>query len=66
MYILVADDDKFVRDILVEFLIMLGHTVHITTNGQEAWESFVEAKDKFDIVISDIAMPQVDGLSIVA
>lgn len=57
--ILVVDDEPFVCDAVKMMLMFDGHTVETASNGQEALAIF-EA-DKFDLVITDFAMPTMKG-----
>lgn len=61
--ILVVDDDKVAADLISEALIKEGYRVVTTTKGQEA--ILLGKSIMFDIVITDLKMPGVDGLSIV-
>jgi two-component system, NtrC family, nitrogen regulation response regulator NtrX len=60
---LLVDDDPGVLDILKNFLEMKNHTVSTATNGKCALE-LVLAANNFDVVFSDVKMPQMDGLSL--
>jgi len=58
--ILVVDDEPLVRRSLSEFLTLEGFTVSSACNGREALNTL---KDYLaDIVITDIKMPELDGL----
>lgn len=57
--ILIVEDDADNRAILRQQLYHLGHQVMEATTGFEALEQ--AAKDKPDLVILDIMMPQIDG-----
>jgi len=58
--ILVADDKDFNRLLLFETLSRWGHAVTIAENGSRA---IVEAtRKRFDIILMDLRMPDVDGL----
>lgn len=59
MNILVADDDRISREILLKSLKTTGHTVRAASNGEEAWE-FIQEED-FRMVITDWMMPKMDG-----
>ena len=59
-HILVIDDDESLRTALQEFLTRFGHRVSLAADGQEGL-SFLREK-KADIVITDIFMPESDGL----
>lgn len=60
--ILVVDDEATVCDMLVELLGSLGYEVVSTVNGREALEAL--DKGEFDLVISDLRMPEVNGRSL--
>jgi len=61
--ILVADDDINIRQFLKIRLSYLGYNVIIATNGQEVL-SILE-KEKLDLIILDIILPQIDGYKVV-
>lgn len=65
--VFIAEDSKFIRTIMKNVLSNSGYT-HVTafTNGQDCWDA-IEAADKGrgtkpDVLITDIEMPQMDGL----
>lgn len=60
--ILVADDDWLNCDLLQVQLSSAGCEVVITRNGEQAWESALAHPP--DLVIADIQMPILDGLSL--
>jgi sigma-B regulation protein RsbU (phosphoserine phosphatase) len=62
MTILVAEDDKVSRLVLVTKLKKLGHEVIATDNGRSAWEAFTEAQPQ--MIITDWMMPEMDGLEL--
>lgn len=57
--ILVVDDDKILRAVLQHTLEQEGYQVTIVNSGNDAIKSF--ERDTPDIVISDVAMPEMDG-----
>ncbi len=57
--ILVVEDDERIRFIIKDFLIMKGYEVVEATDGEEGLDKFYE--DKFDLVILDIMMPNLNG-----
>jgi len=59
--ILVADDDEVLRNMLVETIESMGHQVVGVGDGQEALAQI--QKQEFDLAITDIRMPKLDGLS---
>ena len=57
--ILVVDDEPFVCDAVKMMLNFDGHVVETARNGKEALALFEEGK--FDLVITDFAMPMMKG-----
>lgn len=62
MKVLIAEDDRDSRELLSWILQKLGYQVVATTNGKEAWETY--RKGRFRLVISDVLMPEIDGLEL--
>jgi len=62
--ILVADDEPGIRDLLVEYLQNRGHTVAAAGSASEA--SRVLRTEPFDLVITDIVMPDGDGFELIS
>jgi DNA-binding response OmpR family regulator len=62
MKILIAEDDQDSRELLTWILQKLGYQVIATANGKEAWEAY--RRGRFRIVISDVLMPEIDGLEL--
>ena len=61
--ILVIDDEKGILTVIREILTKCGHRVEIAQNGYEGIQKFDD--DNFDIVITDMRMPGLDGESVV-
>ncbi len=57
--VLVVDDEPRVREVIVEYLRRDGHAVEPAANGREGLEKF--RADKFDLVVTDRAMPEMSG-----
>ena len=57
--VLLVDDEVQLREMLVEFLQLSGCTVEAVASGAEALEKF--RAGKFDVVITDQAMPGMNG-----
>ena len=65
--VLVVDDSAAIRKILTRVLRQTGmaiHTIHEAGDGQEALA--VMALHRIDLVLSDINMPKMDGLQLLA
>jgi PAS domain S-box-containing protein len=63
--VLVAEDNEINALLMRSLLTRLGHQAIITTNGEEALESWLSAKSAgtpYDLVLMDIQMPQLDGI----
>lgn len=61
--LLVIDDDTAASFIIFEvFSKIMGHNVYCSNNGAEGLEIF--KNNKFDLVITDIDMPQMNGYEI--
>lgn len=59
--ILIVEDTRLMRDSLVDVLTASDHVVTTAENGLEAVE-MIEAGGEFDIIITDIIMPEMDGI----
>lgn len=60
-HILLAEDDIAVRDFTYRALQMDGHAVMTAHEGQEALRCLTVPGDAFDLLLSDIRMPVIDG-----
>jgi CheY-like chemotaxis protein len=61
--VLVVDDDPVIQRVLAHILKKADHTVLIARNGFEALERLATAG--VDLAIVDLAMPEMDGLTLV-
>ena len=59
--ILVVDDEAGIRFLLSEFLSSKGFRVSMAKDGQESLDQL--ERDHFDLVITDLNMPRLDGIS---
>ncbi|NBB81973.1 MAG: PAS domain S-box protein [Alphaproteobacteria bacterium] len=59
--ILAVDDEPEILDLLREVLVADGHAVETAESGRTALVRLAEATAPFDLVISDIRMPDLDG-----
>jgi PAS domain S-box-containing protein len=63
--VLVAEDNEINALLMRSLLGKLGHQAVITTNGEEAFESWLAAKSActpYDLVLMDVQMPELDGI----
>jgi adenylate cyclase len=61
-HLLVVDDNKVNRILLLRNLEQQGHTVEAAENGKEALEKL--RKHPFDLVLLDIEMPEINGFQV--
>ena len=61
--ILVVDDDDSVRGFTVRALSLDGHHVDQADDGDLALERIADNQGGFDLVLSDIRMPAMDGIA---
>ena len=60
-HILVAEDERDIRELINFTLVYAGHTVTQAANGQEAYEKAVELEVKPDLIMMDVRMPKMTG-----
>jgi DNA-binding NtrC family response regulator len=59
--VLIVDDEVFFRSIVGDWVTSWGHEAVLAASGMEAVTAV--KNDKFDIIILDYLMPQMDGLA---
>jgi DNA-binding NtrC family response regulator len=59
--ILVVDDENRIRSLLSEILSSEGFEVSMARDGQDSLDQM--ARSRFDLVITDIQMPNLDGMA---
>ncbi len=59
--ILLVEDEEVVRNLLSEMLTGKGYKVFSATNAREALDIFEEEKGAFDLVFSDVVLPDIRG-----
>lgn len=62
--ILVIDDEPALREILSHVLTEAGHRVVTAGNGKEASKAL--ATSAFDVVVTDVIMPEKDGMQVIS
>ena len=60
--ILIVDDEELLREVLSETFAMYGAIVDSAGSGNQAFEKVKE--NRYDVVITDIRMPDGDGISL--
>lgn len=61
--ILVADDDLSIRMVLSHYLEMIGYTVSLAADGEQALGQIVQTLPQ--LVITDMSMPRMDGPTLI-
>lgn len=64
MRILCVDDEPLLREMMKQILESGGHTVELADGGENGLATFraaLEKKEAFDVVITDLGMPYLDG-----
>jgi len=60
--VLVVDDEPLVREVVARYLEQDGHTVTVVDDGAAALQAVMG--DHFDLVVLDLMLPSVDGISV--
>lgn len=63
--ILVVDDEKPIRTLIALILRSAGHAVIAASNGVEGVAVFRSSPDRFDIILTDLTMPVMNGHQLV-
>lgn len=60
--VLVAEDNPAVREFIVRALMSAGYKITAVTDGQQALNNLTQ--EKFDVLVTDIVMPNLDGIAL--
>ena len=60
--ILVIEDDKFLRELIIQKLLKEGYTTAVAVDGEEGVKKIKEEKP--DLVLLDIILPGIDGFEV--
>src|SRR5437667_12534114 len=63
-HILVAEDEDALRDLVARALSMEGHAVTTSADGAQALDLLGTAATTFDLLLTDIKMPVMDGIAL--
>ena len=61
MKLLIVDDEKRIRELIVKYALFEGYECGEAENGMQAVE--IERAQTFDLIIMDVNMPVMDGLT---
>ncbi|MBN2687570.1 MAG: sigma-54-dependent Fis family transcriptional regulator [Deltaproteobacteria bacterium] len=60
--VMVVDDEATIREVLSSYLEKMNYSVETAEDGEDALKKF--RKGDFDLIISDLSMPKIDGLEL--
>lgn len=61
--ILIADDEKLIRDMLSGFLVGCGYSIILAEDGEKAIDLYQQHSERIHLVIMDVVMPRKDGIT---
>ncbi len=64
MRILLTEDDDSVRAFVSRALELDGHEVETACHGVEALDRLTESNGRFDLLVTDVKMPIMDGIAL--
>lgn len=59
--ILIVDDEPEILSLTSEVLMLRGYEIITAKDGKSAFDIFSKDRDKIDLIITDIIMPNMDG-----
>ncbi len=62
--ILIAEDEEASRAMCARALVMDGHEVATAADGSEALEALTREQGRFDLLLTDVRMPIMDGIAL--
>jgi CheY-like chemotaxis protein len=62
--VLIADDEESMRQLVARAIAMDGHETTTAEDGAEALEILVRNNGQFDLLLTDIKMPVMDGIAL--
>ncbi|MEZ5787023.1 MAG: response regulator [Xanthobacteraceae bacterium] len=62
--ILIAEDEEPLRNLVVRALAQEGHEVLSAADGAEALDLITRDEGRFDLLLTDIRMPLMDGIAL--
>ena len=62
--ILIAEDEEALRAMCARALVTDGHQVETARDGSEALELLIRERGRFDLLLTDVRMPIMDGIAL--
>ena len=62
--VLIADDEDSMRTLVARAIAMDGHEIVTAHDGAEALEILTSSDGAFDLLLTDIQMPVMDGIAL--
>jgi len=63
--VLIVEDEPLIASTTAKILERLGHTVTKQGDGSKAWEDISAGVDRYDLLLVDLSMPQMNGIDLV-
>ena len=62
--ILIAEDDEAIGPLIARALGQDGHEITLAADGGEALDRLAQAQGQFDLLLTDVKMPVMDGIAL--
>lgn len=62
-HILIVDDSESIRELVSLTLTTAGYKLTVGVNGKDALDKLITSEEKIDLILSDLNMPIMDGIS---
>lgn len=62
--ILVVDDQEHIANLAELILVSSGYSVTKAHNGKQALQYIYNEKNRFDLILMDLAMPEISGIDV--
>ncbi len=62
--ILIAEDEEALGAMCARALTAVGHAVEVTRDGSEALDALTRENGRFDLLLTDVRMPIMDGIAL--
>jgi CheY-like chemotaxis protein len=62
MHVLIVEDEPTSLELASVIMAHLGYAVTLCTTGRQAVEMVVERAERFDLIVMDVVLPEMDGL----